>query len=146
MAKKGRSHSNEADLVPDLAIPLPATIVGELIGVPPDRIDHFISLAEGFLGVTDPEQIAEPAAKIYEVFNGLMAERRQQPQDDLMSALLAAEVDGEGLTEYELLGFCFLFLVAGEDADDQPARQRRLTARAASRSTRDAHHQSEHAA
>ncbi len=115
MAEKGRSHSNEADVVRDLAIPLPATIMGELIGVPPDRIDHFISLAEGFLGVTDPEQIAEPAAKIYEVFNGLMAERRQQPQDDLMSALLAAEVDGEGLTEYELLGFCFLFLVAGKD-------------------------------
>jgi cytochrome P450 len=110
MAEKG-----SADVVRDLAIPLPATIMGELIGVPPDRIDHFISLAEGFLGVTDPEQIAEPAAKIYEVFNGLMGERRQQPQDDLMSALLAAEVDGERLTEDELLGFCFLFLVAGND-------------------------------
>ncbi len=111
--QEGRSH--QADFVRDLAVPLPATIMGELIGVPPDRIDHFISLAEGFLGVTDPEQIAEPAAKIYEVFNGLMAERRQQPQDDLMSALLAAEVDGERLTEDELLGFCFLLLVAGND-------------------------------
>jgi hypothetical protein len=103
------------DLVRDLAVPLPATIMGELIGVPPERLEHFISLAEGFLGVTDPEQIAEPAARIYEVFTILMAERRARPQDDLMSALLAAEVDGQRLTEDELLGFCFLLLVAGND-------------------------------
>jgi cytochrome P450 len=103
------------DLVRDLAVPLPATIMGELIGVPPERLEHFISLAEGFLGVTDPEQIAEPAARIYEVFTGLMVERRAQPQDDLMSALLGADVDGQRLTEDELLGFCFLLLVAGND-------------------------------
>lgn len=103
------------DLVRDLAVPLPATIMGELIGVPPERLEHFISLAEGFLGVTDPEQIAEPAARIYEVFTGLMGERSEQPRDDLMSALLVAEVDGQRLTEDELLGFCFLLLVAGND-------------------------------
>ncbi len=103
------------DIVRDLAVPLPATIMGELIGVPPERLAHFISLAEGFLGVTDPEQIAEPAARIYEVFTGLMAERRAAPEEDLMSALLAAEVDGQRLTEEELLGFCFLLLVAGND-------------------------------
>jgi cytochrome P450 len=49
------------------------------------------------------------------VFTGLMAERRAHPRDDLMSALLAAEVDGQRLTEEELLGFCFLLLVAGND-------------------------------
>ncbi|MDT5412204.1 MAG: hypothetical protein QOG14_4424 [Mycobacterium sp.] len=110
LAEKG-----SGDIVKDLAVPLPATIMGELIGVPAERLAHFISLAEGFLGVTEPEQIAEPAARIYEVFTDLMAQRRTAPQDDLMSALLAAEVDGQRLTEDELLGFCFLLLVAGND-------------------------------
>ena len=89
--------------------------MGELIAFPRTGSTISSPSRKAFFGVTDPEQIAEPAAKIYEVFNGLMAERRQQPQDDLMSALLAAEVDGERLTEDELLGFCFLLLVAGND-------------------------------
>ena len=55
------------------------------------------------------------AGHIYELFTGLLAERRTEPRDDLMSALVAAEVDGERLTEGELLGFCFLLILGGND-------------------------------
>jgi cytochrome P450 len=59
--------------------------------------------------------IAEPAAKIHAEFSELLAERRKQPRDDLMSALLDAKIDGKGLSEEELLGFCFLLIVGGND-------------------------------
>lgn len=103
------------DMVEGLASPLPNTIMGELIGVPSERLGEFCALTEGFLGLTEHDEIAQLSGKIYEVFAGLLAERRKQPTDDLMSALLLAEIEGERLHEEELLGFCFLLLVAGND-------------------------------
>ena len=104
-----------ADMVEDLGSPLPNTIMGELIGVPKDRIREFCALTERLLGVTEHDDIGELSGKIYGVFADLLAERRKAPTDDLMSALLAADVEGERLSEDELLGFCFLLLVAGND-------------------------------
>jgi hypothetical protein len=54
-------------------------------------------------------------ASIYREFAELLAERRAERQGDLMSALLDAEVDGERLSQPELLGFCFVLIVAGND-------------------------------
>jgi hypothetical protein len=62
-----------------------------------------------------PEGGAEPAARSYEIFGELYAQRRRQRRDDLLSALLDAEVDGEHLTEDELLAFGWLLLVGGND-------------------------------
>ena len=55
------------------------------------------------------------AMELYRYFGALLEERRATPRDDLTSALLAAEVDGRALTEDELLGFCFLLLIAGHE-------------------------------
>ena len=52
---------------------------------------------------------------MYVYFTQVLEERRQHPQNDLVSALLAAEVDGQGLSNLELLGFCGLLLVAGNE-------------------------------
>ena len=52
---------------------------------------------------------------IYKLFGELLAERRRAPADDLMSALIEAQVDGDRLSEDDLLGFCFLLLIAGND-------------------------------
>jgi cytochrome P450 len=52
---------------------------------------------------------------MYGYFTEVLEERRQHPQDDLVSALLAAEVDGQRLSNMELLGFCGLLLVAGNE-------------------------------
>jgi cytochrome P450 len=67
------------------------------------------------LEVTSPDDIAGRATNIYTLFGSLLAERRDSPADDLMSALLAAQGDGGGLSDDDLLGFCFLLLVAGND-------------------------------
>ena len=59
--------------------------------------------------------VRDPAAKIYEEFALLLAERRAERSDDLMSALVDAEIDGTRLSEDEILGFCFQLIIAGND-------------------------------
>jgi cytochrome P450 len=103
------------DLVHDFAAPLPSIVMADLIGVPEEHREDFRTWTEAFLEVKGPADIAERASNIYELFGRLLAERRRQPTDDLMSALLEAQVDGQTLSEQELLGFCFLLLVAGND-------------------------------
>ncbi len=104
------------DLIHDLAAPLPSTVIGELIGVPREQQPEFRTWAEALVEA-DPNAgtYPESAIKIYECFADLLEVRRRAPANDLMSALLAAEVDGSRLTQDELLGFCFLLLVAGND-------------------------------
>jgi hypothetical protein len=89
--------------------------MSDLIGVPDEHRAAFQGWIEAFLEVTGPDDIAGRATNIYTLFGSLLAERRQSPADDLMSALLAARVDGDSLTDDDLLGFCFLLLVAGND-------------------------------
>ncbi|HVB27302.1 MAG TPA: cytochrome P450 [Mycobacteriales bacterium] len=111
----GFAAAGRCDLVHDLAAPVPSTIMGELIGVPPEHSEQFRSWTEAFLEVTSPADIAERATGIYGLFGELLAQRRRSPSDDLMSGLIAAEMDGQRLTESDLLGFCILLLVAGND-------------------------------
>jgi hypothetical protein len=104
------------DIIRDLAAPLPSTVIGELIGVPVDQQPEFREWAEDLVAA-DPNAGAVPASalSIYECFATLFEQRRREPRDDLMSALLVAEIEGSRLTQDELLGFCFLLLVAGND-------------------------------
>jgi cytochrome P450 family 130 len=108
----GRGH---CELVHEFAAPLPSIVMADLIGVPEEHRESFRTWTEAFLEVTGPGDITERAENIYKLFGELLAERRQTPADDLMSALIDAQVDGERLSEADLLGFCFLLLIAGND-------------------------------
>jgi cytochrome P450 len=110
IAARGR-----CELQHEYAAVLPSMVIGSMIGVPDEHIDAFRSWTESFLEIQGPDDYMESLGKCYELFAELLAERRRAPRDDLMSALLAAEVDGERLTEEELLGFCFLLVLAGND-------------------------------
>ena len=107
------------DLAEDYATPLPGRIIAEMIGVPDERRQEFltytraISLADQAGGIA--AAIRDPAERIYEEFAHLLDARRRQRRDDLMSALVDAEIDGEKLTEEEILGFCFQLIIAGND-------------------------------
>ena len=110
----------EADLVRDYAAPLPTIVIAEMLGVP--REDRLLfrewsdQLIQG--NPDDPASVERAiggATSLYEYFGPLLAARRAHPEDDLISALLEAEVDGQKLAEEELLGFCFLLLVAGNE-------------------------------
>jgi cytochrome P450 len=116
----------EADLLAEFARHLPSRVMGELIGVPPERREAFLRWTEAFVEA-DPSAAANgavatgersrthPAIPIYREFSQLLAARRERRAGDLMSALLDAEIDGQRLTDEELLGFCFVLIVAGND-------------------------------
>ncbi len=113
--------AGEMDVVRDLAYPLPVTVISELLGIPAELREDFKrwsdALVTGDEGMSEEERKAliQEVQGMYGYFAQVLEERRQHPQNDLVSALLAAEVDGQRLSNMELLGFCGLLLVAGNE-------------------------------
>lgn len=112
----------EMELAADLTIPLPVVVIAELLGVhPKDReqfkrwSDHVIASADSFVtGQVVPEH-QQGMAEMYDYFRAVMAERQQNPRNDLISQLLQVELDGQRLSEEEVLAFCWLLLVGGNE-------------------------------
>ena len=110
------------DVVRDLARPLPGIVIGELLGTPARDRDTLLRWSEQLAELLDPlsgrdgiepPRRATTAAAAY--FRTLLAERRANPRDDLLSAMLAAELNGESLSEGELIALCTLILAAGHE-------------------------------
>lgn len=111
-------QKREVDLIRDFALPLPMTVIAEMIGVPEgDRAQFRLWMERVLVNPTPFNMVrAVPAiSKMLAYFRMLAAERRVVPQDDLLTALAQAEEGGERLTEDELLGTLFLLLVAGHE-------------------------------
>jgi cytochrome P450 len=105
-----------ADLLAEFARHLPSLVIGEMIGVPEDRREAFLGWTEALVETGGhATEMIQAATSIYGEFSKLLAERRATRRDDLMSALVDAELDGERLSEEDLLGFCFVLIVAGND-------------------------------
>ncbi len=110
------------DVIHDLAIPLPVTVIAELLGVPVADRQRFKHWSDVVVALTQFGQNLSPAQfnnpdvlEMSQYFFNLIVERRQNLGNDLISGLLAAEIDGQKLNEIELLGFCALLLVAGNE-------------------------------
>jgi cytochrome P450 len=98
------------DFVHDLAIPLPVIVIAEILGVPvADRTD-FKNWSDGIV-MQDPAALKAMA----DYFRQLLKERRQHPSKDLISDLIAAHEAGETLTAQELVDFCLVLLVGGNE-------------------------------
>ncbi len=114
----GKGHM---DVVADLAYPLPVTVIAELLGIPAELREDFKRWSDAIVAGDEAHSEEERRALFQEIqsmygyFTEVLEERRQHPQNDLVSALLAAEVDGQKLSDLELLGFCGLLLVAGNE-------------------------------
>lgn len=104
------------DFLNQFATQLPSLVIGELIGIPAERRKAFLGWTESLI-TADPERGWEtnPFGSIYQEFAKLLEERRRERRDDLMSALIDAEIDGQRLSQEDLLGFCFLLVVGGND-------------------------------
>ena len=100
------------DVMEDLAYPLPVIVIAELLGVPVKDRKQFKQWSDVIVGSENPG-VGEPQQEMTDYFSVLIEERRREPKDDLISALLNAQVDGEYLDEKELMGFFILLLVAG---------------------------------
>jgi cytochrome P450 len=113
--------AGEMDVVHDLAYPLPVTVIAELLGIPTELREDFKrwsdALVTGDESTTEEERKAlfQEVQGMYGYFTQVLEERRKSPQNDLISALLATSVDGQRLSNMELLGFCSLLLVAGNE-------------------------------
>jgi cytochrome P450 len=103
------------EAVEDFAAQLPSLVMGRLLGLPEQLVPVLRGLTDASKRRTTPEGGAEAMNRGYEIFGELYAERRRAPRDDLLSDLLAARIDGEGLTGDELLAFGWLMLVGGND-------------------------------
>ena len=110
------------DLIESLAFPMPVTVIAEMLGVPAQDMDRFkhwsndISLTiEPSLREDQIRRVERASEKLYEYFESIIEERRREPQDDMITALLNAEDEGDRLTHEELLGTLVLLLVAGNE-------------------------------
>jgi cytochrome P450 len=109
------------ELTTDLAEPLPSTVFLGLLGLPLSDLDMFLGMKNGILRPSGDDLEAmqasqrATAAGIEAYFAEAMVERKMNPRDDLLSRFLTAEVDGARLTEEEIQGICFLFILAGLD-------------------------------
>lgn len=108
------------DFVGDFAGKLPMDVISELIGVPEaDRAqlrrwsDLLVEREEGVHDV--PAAGVEAALELAQYYTDMLDQRRRQPTDDLTSALMGAELDGDRLTDDELIAFLFLMGVAGNE-------------------------------
>ncbi len=105
------------DAVDDLAYPLPVIVIAELLGIPTGDRARFKQWSDALVASPSAAGMPgrDPQAEMSAYFRHLLAQRRTAPQEDLLSALLAARVEGAALTEMEMLGFCILLLVAGNE-------------------------------
>lgn len=112
------------DVITDLAVPLPVIVIAEMMGVPSaDRekfktwSDQVVALAN-VAGEFNSAAFAANSTAIMEMagyFFQMIEQRKANPGDDLISGLVRAEIDGRKLETIELLGFCLLLLVAGNE-------------------------------
>jgi cytochrome P450 len=118
------AEGGSMEVVSDLAFPLPVLVICELLGVPPEAVDEFKEWSAAMARLLDPPFLipegvltsARTASERAEaLFGRLIAERRQRPRDDLISALIVAEESGEQLTEPEMLATLGLLLIAGHE-------------------------------
>lgn len=106
-----------ADLVEDFALPLPVTVICELLGVPYGDRGDFRVWSDAFLSTTrfTPGEVRECVENLRAYMAGLIAMRREEATDDLLSALVAARDDEDRLSEDELLSLAQGLLVAGHE-------------------------------
>src|SRR3989441_11205231 len=122
----GALARREVDLVEALTYPLPVVVIAELIGVPAEDRAQFRAwsnaivapLGTVFFEVAPPERVAtlrRVRGELEAYFVRLVEARRREPRDDLLSALVAAELQGSRLSFAELLAMLILLLVAGNE-------------------------------
>lgn len=118
------------DFVESIAYPLPTIIIAEMLGVPVSDRQRFKRLADALFPqqlsnakTNQPEEnssnepdglrLARALGEIFDYFEGLLEERKRAPRHDMISSLLAAEVDGKHLSNEDTISFCNLLLLAG---------------------------------
>jgi cytochrome P450 len=116
----------EMDLADDFSVPLPMKVIASMIGIPPQDwaqfkrwSDNILKLSYARSGGEEAQQAGHEfkavSGEMNEYLGAMMAERRAAPTNDLLTRLIQAEVDGERLSQEEILGFFQLLVVGGQE-------------------------------
>jgi len=110
------------DLHRDFSSPIPTFVLGTLLGIPESdrmRFDPWVAgltrLQNAGFAVEGIGDAASAVAEMYAYFSDVIVARRADPQDDLLGALVSAEIDGQRLSDWDILGFCFVMVAGGND-------------------------------
>jgi hypothetical protein len=107
----------EADFVESYTVPLPVKVIARLLGIPGEDYITFKQWSDAFLStvsVQAGERLQNLQAMVA-YFGQMAATRRAHGAEDLITALVEAEIEGEALQDWEILGFCILLLIAGNE-------------------------------
>ena len=120
-----RGDEGECDFVEEVSAPLPIAVIGWLLGVREEDWGMLFDWTNRTLGAGDPEyqeegkdarETAQTAQiELFQYFSQLIAERRKKPEDDLITAFIESEYEGRPLNDMEVLSWCFIIVVAGNE-------------------------------
>jgi cytochrome P450 len=118
------SGQETCDLVSDVAQPIASRVIGSFMGIPPEDDHMWAMLMNSTLGIGDPDLnpdgiesiVANEIPEIFARCSDMIAQRREQPTDDLTSILVHADIDGQRLEEHEIVMGFFLLVAAGNDS------------------------------
>jgi cytochrome P450 len=127
LAKRAVDHmadlGGECDFFSDIAVDYPLYIILALLGLPEEDFPRMLKLTQEMFGRDDPEMARESGGdslmasllEFFEYFEGLIADRRANPRDDLASVIANAEVDGQPIGVLEAVGYFVIIATAGHD-------------------------------
>jgi cytochrome P450 len=107
------------DFFKTFSVPVAASVIANLLGLDPALRDSFMRWSAHIVSINPAmppertEEVRESVTTLKQYLTEVIAARRKEPKGDLVSDLIAAEIDGQALTHVELMGFLFLLLVAG---------------------------------
>ena len=108
--------AKRADLVAEVFMPIPVRIIAALIGLPEADVPDFHRLGIDLLGFrADMDSALRASAQLRKYFVGILADRRRDPRDDMITVLEQAEVDGVRLSDEQIFGFLRNLLPAGAE-------------------------------
>lgn len=105
----------EVEFIRDFAVPFPVTIVLDLLGLPQDRMDEFLSWEYDLLHTDVPDDRRNAIATLKDFLYDEIAKREKNPTDDLISNALNMEAEGRKWTREEVMGHCFNLFIGGLD-------------------------------
>lgn len=108
------------DLIADIASPLPTMVVADILGVPPEDREKFDPWSDAITSASadftlELENAIDAVQGLVSYFAAMCQARRAHPTDDLISRLTHAEIDGDTLSDWDILGFCFVMIAGGND-------------------------------
>ncbi|MER5564088.1 cytochrome P450 [Streptomyces sp. NPDC001571] len=112
-------ESGDCDFAQDVAEHIPMATIADLLGVPPSDRDYLLTLTKEALSTEEEGQSADEALvarnELLFYFSELAAERREEPHDDVVSVLATSTIDGEPLTEQEIIFNCYSVIIGGDE-------------------------------